>query len=426
MAIPVTVPRLGWSMEEGTFLQWLKNDGDDVRAGEPLFVLEGEKAAEDVEALDAGTLHLNSGGPRPGDRVKVGEVIAHLAAHGEVLTPSQNVDSKPVPALAPPAGPSARRLARSLGVAIEQVSASGPTGRITEEDIRRHRQSVETVVPAVAVRNEPVASPRARRTARERGIDWKSLQGSGPNGRIRERDVCAAPARKTDGRLIPHTTVRRTIAARMVAGVTQAAPVTLTTRIDATNLVSFREQFKSTGTTDAIVPSYTDLIVKLCAVALRQHPLLQAQWREDGLFVPERIDIAIAVDTDGGLLVPVLRSVDQLGVRPLAAQARELVELARAGRLSAEQMRDATFTVTNLGSLGIDAFTPILNLPQCAILGVGRIVREPTVVNDQVVVRDRMTLSLTFDHRIVDGAPAARFLDTLRRCLEQPVPWLVP
>jgi pyruvate dehydrogenase E2 component (dihydrolipoamide acetyltransferase) len=210
----------------------------------------------------------------------------------------------------------------------------------------------------------------------------------------------------------------------MVAGVTQAAPVTLTMKADATNLVNLRAQFRATG--DEIVPGYTDLVVKLAAVALRQHPLLQAQWRDDGLYVPDRIDIAVAVDTEAGLLVPVIREADKLTLRQVAARCRELIAQARAGRLSAEQMRDATFTVTNLGGLGIDAFTPIINLPQCGVLGVGRVVREPAVVEDRIVPRDVVTLSLTFDHRVVDGAPAARFLETLRRCLEQPAPWLMP
>ncbi len=208
----------------------------------------------------------------------------------------------------------------------------------------------------------------------------------------------------------------------MVAGVTQAAPVTLTTKLDATNLVELRKQFKAAGD---FVPSYTDLLVKLTAIALRQHPMMQAQWRDDGLFVPECIDIALAVDTEAGLLVPVLRGADRLTLREVTAQSRELLEQARAGRLAAEQMRDATFTITNLGGFGIDAFTPILHLPQCAVLGVGRIVREPAVHGDRVVPRDMLTLSLTFDHRVVDGAPAARFLQTLRGCLENLGPWLI-
>jgi pyruvate dehydrogenase E2 component (dihydrolipoamide acetyltransferase) len=153
---------------------------------------------------------------------------------------------------------------------------------------------------------------------------------------------------------------------------------------------------------------------------------LQAQWRGDGLFVPSRIDIAIAVDTDPGLFVPVVRHADQLTLRQVAARSREIITRARAGQLSADDMRDATFTITNLGSYGIDAFTPIIHLPQCAVLGIGRIVREPAVVAEQVVPRHMITLSLTFDHRVVDGAPAARFLDALRRGLENPAPWLMP
>jgi pyruvate dehydrogenase E2 component (dihydrolipoamide acetyltransferase) len=271
--------------------------------------------------------------------------------------------------------------------------------------------------------------------AAELGVDPSGLTGSGRNGRIRERDVRAAvraggPASRagpaSGGRLIPHTNVRRTIAARLVAGVTQAAPVTLTAKVRAGNLVSLREQFKAATPPPEVVPGYTDLILTLTAGVLRQHPLLLAQWREDGLFVPDAVDIAIAVDTEAGLLVPVVRAADTLMLRQVAVRSRELVALARAGRLSAEQMRDATFTVSNLGGLGVDAFTPIIHLPQCAVLGVGRIVREPVVVEDRVVPGETMTLSLTFDHRVVDGAPAARFLDALRGRLEQPAAWLIP
>ncbi len=393
MAAPVTVPRLGWSMEEGTFVEWLKRDGDPVRPGEPLFVLESEKAAEPIEALDPGVLRLTPDGPQPGDVVKVGQVIAYLAAEGEVLTASDETQQV---------------------VAEEVVQAVRP------------RQEEPAAAARPAPRREAHASPRARRAARELGIDWSALPGSGRNGRIRERDVRAATA-TTPGRLIPHTSVRRTIAARMVAGVTQAAPVTLTTRADATNLVNLRGQFKAAAVSpEEFVPGYTDLIVKLTAAALRQHPLLQAQWRDDGLFVPERVDVAVAVDTEAGLLAPILRGVDGLTLRQVAAGMRDLAAQARAGRLTAADLRDGTFTVTNLGAFGIDAFTPILHLPQSAILGVGRIVREPALVEERVVPRDVLTLSLTFDHRVVDGAPAARFLDTVRRHIEQPAPWLVP
>jgi pyruvate dehydrogenase E2 component (dihydrolipoamide acetyltransferase) len=390
-------------MEEGTLLEWLKQDGDYVRPGEPLFVLESEKAAEQVEAIDGGILRLAPDGPKPGDRVTVGQVLAHLMGEGERATP-QAV-----------AGPAARRLARTMNVDLATVAGSGPGGRITETDLRRHQE---------APTGKRAITPRARRAARELGIDPASLNGSGRNGRIRERDVRAAVS-ASPGRLIPHTPARRIIAARMVAGVTQAAPVTLTTRADAEALVQLREQFRTSAAAAGFVPGFTELFLKLAATALGQHPLLQAQWRDEGLFVPERTDIAFAVDTDAGLLAPVVRGVDRLPLREIATRYRELVALAQAGRLTAEQMRDATFTITNLGGLGVDAFTPIITLPQCAVLGIGRIVREPAVVGDAVIPRHRLTLSLTFDHRVIDGAPAARFLDTLRRAVEDPVPSLL-
>jgi pyruvate dehydrogenase E2 component (dihydrolipoamide acetyltransferase) len=386
-------------MEEGTFGGWLKHDGDTIQRGDNLFVLESDKAAQEIESFDAGILRIPPDGPKPGDQVKVGQVLAHLVAANEPMPPS---DSEQPPAEA----------------AASETVAPVPAERISEPDLRRQSHTARA-------RHQPANSPRARRVAVELGIDWRGLKGSGRDGRIRERDVRAA-ADDGNGQLIPHSHVRRTIAERMVVGVNQAAPVTLTTKVPAANLVSLRDQFKTAAATpDDLVPSYTDLIVKLAAVALRQHPLLQAQWRDEGLFVPNRIDIAFSVDTEAGLLVPVVRAADLLTLREVVAQTHELIDLARSRQLTAEQMRNATFTVTNLGGFGVDAFTPIINLPQCAVLGVGRIVREPAVVSDQIVPRDMVTLSLTFDHRVVDGAPAARFLQTLRGCLENPVPWLM-
>ncbi|OAI52901.1 hypothetical protein AYO44_04435 [Planctomycetaceae bacterium SCGC AG-212-F19] len=426
MAIPVVVPRLGWSMDEGTLLEWLKQDGDTVRPGEPLFVLESEKAAEQIEALDGGILRFAAAGPQPGDRVTVGQVLAQLVAEGEAIPVSQPVATAAKPeirqASPAPAGPAARRLARAMNVDLVSVAGSGPGGRITEADLRQHQEKPTASVPALPA--QAAITPRARRAARALGIEATNLRGSGRNGRIRERDVLAVTP-KARGKLIPHTATRRTIAARMVAGVTVAAPVTLTTKVDAEQLFQLREQFRTSAVAKDFVPSYTELFLKLTAVALRQHPLLQAQWREEGLFVPEGIDIALAVDTDGGLRAPVVRGVDLLSLRAIATDCRDLIDLARAGKLTADQLRDATFTITNLGSVGVDAFTPIITLPQCAVLGIGRIVREPAVVGDVVVPRQRVTLSLTFDHRVIDGAPAARFLDTLRRAVEDPVPSLL-
>jgi pyruvate dehydrogenase E2 component (dihydrolipoamide acetyltransferase) len=208
----------------------------------------------------------------------------------------------------------------------------------------------------------------------------------------------------------------------MVASRQATAPVTLTSVADAANLVNLREQFKlaAAGT----VPSYTDFLVKLAAHALQEHPRLASRWTDAGIQPAERIGIGIAVDTDAGLLVPVIRDVPSLGLKQITTRSRELIELARSGKLPARDMEGGCFTITNLGAYGIDAFTPIINLPECAILGVGRIERRPVMEGDRVVGREQVTLSLTFDHRIVDGAPAARFLQTLAKMIANPGPWI--
>lgn len=435
MITPITVPRLGWTMEEGTFVEWRKRDGDRVEPGDVLYVLESEKSVEEIETLDAGILSIPADGPRPGDKVKVGQVIAYLRGAGETEPLPAVSSAKQETATQGPeaaASPSVRRLARELGIDLAQIAGTGASGRITEADLRR-RSTVPAALASVlttTARARPAISPRARRVARELGIDWQDLPGSGRNGRIRARDIHAAAGKLIGGKLIPHTPIRLAIAARMVAGGLvrlgeQAAPVTLHSRADAGNLVNLRRQFKAAASASAPVPTYTDMIVKLAAAALRLHPLLQAQWREKVVFVPDRVDIAFAVDTEKGLFAPVLRDADRQTLRQVAALSQELIARARAGKLTAQQMRDATFTVSNLGMFGVDAFTPIINPPQCAVLGIGRIARAPAVVNDAVVPRHQMTLSLTFDHRIVDGGPAARFLDAIRGHIEQPAPCLI-
>jgi pyruvate dehydrogenase E2 component (dihydrolipoamide acetyltransferase) len=245
-----------------------------------------------------------------------------------------------------------------------------------------------------------------------------SIRGSGRDGRIRERDILAASS--SSHRALDMTPIRRAIAVRMVESRQTTAPVTLTSVVDATNLVALRNRLKREAT---LAPTYTDLFVKLSAGALRQHPLLASRLTDTGIVPPETIDIGIAVDTDWGLLVPVIRNVPSLSLRELAQLSRELVDRARAGTLSAAEMRGGCFTITNLGGYGIDAFTPIINLPECAVLGLGRITRQPVMDGERVVGREMITLSLTFDHRIVDGGPAARFLQTFARGIADPAPW---
>jgi pyruvate dehydrogenase E2 component (dihydrolipoamide acetyltransferase) len=267
-------------------------------------------------------------------------------------------------------------------------------------------------------------TPRARRIAKELGVECRKVQGTGRNGRIRERDVRAV-AKQSGDRAIAVSTHRKVIAQRLGAGLREAIPVTLTTTADATNLVALREQFRASRSADEAIPSYDDIIVKLAAGALQRHTMLNSRWENERIVVVAGIHIGIAVDTEAGLVVPVVRDVPNLGLRQLAARSLDLIERARSRRLTKDEMRGGTFTVTNLGSFGIDAFTPVINPPECAVLGIGAIRREPAVVADQVVPRDRLTLSLTFDHRIVDGAPAARFLADLRGAIENPAASLV-
>lgn len=388
MAEEIVIPRLGWSMDEGTFVGWLKQDGDFVKRGEALFELEGEKASQEIEAVDEGILRIPTSGPQPGSQVLVGAVIGYLVAAGESIP-----DTASQAAIAPTAGPTQEHSVARL----ERASAAD----------------------LVSPKHMVVASPRARRVAGELGIDWRQLPGSGAGGRVRESDVRAAATGR--GVRIPVSSRRRLIAQRMVASRQQIVPVTLTTKADATNLIALREQFKSQADSQ-VIPSYQDIIVRLVGETLKRHLVLAGRWTEDAIVLPaeDELHLGIAVDTEEGLLVPVIRNAGGLSLAELAAESRRLVELARAGKLTAADMQGGVFTITNLGAYGIDAFTPIINAPEAAILGIGAIRLEPAVAaNGQIVARQQLTLSLTFDHRIVDGAPAARFLQALVEAIEK-------
>ena len=451
MPFSITIPRLGWSMEEGTFVRWLKKDGDFVRAGDAVFELEGEKAAQDIEAVDSGVLRIPGDAPKPGTVVAVGAVIGFLVGEGEEAPSAIGSSSSasaaqpksaeaPAPVVvktttpqsaerheAPAAAPSVRRLARERGVSLTSLEGSGPSGRIMAEDVRT--KPTGKVTPTEA-HSATVASPRARRVAKELGIDWRRIRGTGRDGRVRESDVRTAKPqsiKSTGSVVVPVSSRRRTIANRMIASREQTASVTITTRIDATNLVGLRTQFKQAAN-GSIIPSYSDIIMKLVSLALRQHPLLAARSEGEQWVIPSLSDglhIGLAVDTEGGLVVPVVRDVGSTGLFDLAKQTITLIEKSRAGTLGVSEMQGGVFTITNLGSFGIDAFTPIINVPETAVLGLGRIRREPVVVDDKIVARDQLSLSLTFDHRIVDGAPAARFLQTVSQAIENPSAWLL-
>lgn len=471
MAIEIVMPRLGWTMEEGIFGEWLKEDGETVHAGDLLFTVESDKATQEVEAFDSGILRIPPDGPQSGDVIPVGGRLGYLVAPGEAVPfeaapaapaaqPVGNgvtppASSREAPAAArrgqlPAISPRARRVAAELGVDWAGLTGSGRTGRIVERDVRAaHAQQQEQAAPAqpaapgVSVTGPAVVqvSPVAQRMAQAAGLDLAEVAAQHPGRRIQRQDVelalaaraaqpapstPTAPATGEEGQTVPITRMRSLIAQRMTESLHTTAPVTLNTEADATALVALREQLKaSLAPRNLPVPAYNDLLIKLTAVAIQEHPLLNATWRGDEIFLPSQVNIGLAVDTEEGLLVPVVRGADTKSIRRIAAESRSLIEKAQARKLTAPDLQDATFTITNLGAYGIDAFTPIINPPQCAILGVGRIVKKPAVYQDQVVPRHRVTLSLTFDHRIVDGGPAARFLNTLRTYIEEPVLWLM-
>ncbi|MCE2726594.1 MAG: 2-oxo acid dehydrogenase subunit E2 [Planctomycetaceae bacterium] len=480
MAADVTIPRLGWSMEEGVFAGWIKKPGDTVKPGEPLFMLEGEKATQEIESVDAGVLHLAPDAPSEGQTVLVGRTIAKLCAAGE--TPAWGTAANPPAAVAAPAAaapprasgappappvaerhpaavapapatraipapatraipvaasPSVRRLARQMGIDLATVAPRLPGGRLSAEDLATGNRgggpaarpaapahgTAQALLPAGSSRS----SPRARRVARDRGVDVATIRGSGAGGRVRERDVLAAAQAGATPRgrgaagaaagatVMPITQTRRTIARQMVRSRQETVPVTLTAWADATALLAARAALKAAGGPEAA--TLNDMLLKAVADTLLAHPLLAARWEETQLALPgDRIDIGLAVDAPGGLVVPVVRDVAAAPLAEVARQTRWLVERARSGRLTAADMQGGVFTLTSLGSYGIEFFTPVINHPEAAILGVGAIRMHPVPPpggQEGFVLQRQLPLSLTFDHRIVDGGPAARFLGDL-------------
>ena len=409
MSVEIVMPRLGWTMDEGTLVEWLKKEGETVAVGEMLFTVESDKAVNEVESFDGGILHIPDGAPGPGATVAVGTMLGYLLEPGEkapVAAPSST------PSDGPPPQP-----------ALQAQPAAVPS-RGGEPDPAHSRSSAESP-PLKSARVKPAISPRARRLAGELGVDWTQLSGSGRSGRITEDDVRAASSTadsasepvtgSSDEAAIERTRlspVRRVIADRMSQSSRDNATVTLTAEIDATRLVEFR------GRCPAPKPGYTDVFVRLAALALADHPVLNASLDDGHVLLHRSIHVGIAVDTDAGLLVPVIRDADRKSIEEIRDEAAALAARAREGQFGPDDLRGGTFTITNLGMHGVDAFTPIINPPQSAVLGIGRIAMRPVVRDGQVVARYTVILSLTFDHRLVDGGPAARFLAALREAAE--------
>jgi pyruvate dehydrogenase E2 component (dihydrolipoamide acetyltransferase) len=441
MAVDFFLPKLGDGVDEATIVNWLVEDGAKVEAGDEILEVETDKAVVPIPANGDGHVHI---GPyKAGDVIPISTVVATIGAKDEDFAPGSGEatsaeDTRPeerpsdeavtrtetqpeavsadedvgtdaaeqaIPSevsTLPKASPVAQKMAADMEVDLRTVSGSGDHGKITKDDVRRAATSVQTPEPA------PPAQPAATSPA---GVEPAP-----------EPAAKATPAEDVLER-IPLKGVRGVIARRMPESVHTTARVTLVTEVDATEFVTLRERLKAKFT-DAwgFAPGYNDLLALIVANALREFPYMNARMSAEGDAIEyvKPINIGMAVDTDRGLMVPVVKDANTKGLQQFGTEFRELVERARVGKSSLDDLSGGTFTITSLGIYRVEAFTPIINLPEAAVLGVGRITPKPVVKDGEIVIRKMVTLSLVFDHRLTDGAPAARFLDHICEMIEEP------
>jgi pyruvate dehydrogenase E2 component (dihydrolipoamide acetyltransferase) len=396
MPIELVMPKLGLNMEEGLLVQWLKKEGDPVKKNDPLFVVETEKVTNEFVATADGTLVkiLVEGG----NTVPVRTVVGLMALEGESLeSPTAHPVTFEVPAVPAPA------IARP-----ETAPTRGAEDRI-------------------------LATPIAKRIAKENKIDLATVKGTGPEGRISQEDVERAIKEKEGAKskpavltpptileaIIPIEGVRAIIAERMFKSISTTAQLTLHTEVDATQLVIRRAKLKKESESSGRpVPGYNAFLVSTMAKALRAHPLLNAKQAGNTIQLLENIHIGLAVDTEYGLVVIVVKGADKKSIAEINAEIDSMAERATSKKSSMDDLIGSTFTITNLGGYGVDTFTPIINPPEMAILGIGRIIEKLVIREGKVMQRHMMSLSLTFDHRLVDGGPAAQFLRTVSALIE--------
>ena len=383
MATEILMPQWGMEMQDGTIVKWLKQEGDTVQEGEPLVEVETAKLETEMESTTSGVVAriLVS----EGSTVPIRTVLAIIAAPGEEVSRTSGP---------PPTAPSH----------AESPTAPAPAATSPQPGIQ--------VVPA------------ARRLAQQHGIDLSQVRGTGPRGRILIEDVEKAveASSKPSVEVVPITGMRKAIATRMLESVLSMAQVTLTTEADVTDAMKIREGLARQSTEGGLSPLV--LIIKATGRALKEHPRMNAIQREGAVELVGEINIGIAVSLDEGLIVPTIRRTDEKSLAEIARESRDLSNKAREGKASYDEVTGGTFTITNLGAYDIDAFTPIINPPQVGILGVGRAVEKPVIHQGEIARRSMMFLSLTFDHRVIDGAPAAEFLRTVKAHLEDPW-WMV-
>ncbi|MGD9363664.1 MAG: dihydrolipoamide acetyltransferase family protein [Desulfobacterales bacterium] len=436
MALNVTMPKWGLTMKEGTISKWYKSEGETIQKGEPFFEVETEKITNVVEATADGILFQIV--VSAGSTVPVGTIVAIMAEPGEkperieglqtgevieetassTGEPGPTASEKPSAKKFVPASPAARRVAKELGVDLTEVTGTGPKGRVIEADvIGYHEQGPPT----------PKVTPLAAEMMRQTGLDAATIQGTGEGGKITKEDVERALAGQQPAeaalpvKSIPFTGMRKSIAENMHASLHTTAQLTTFTEVDVTEMIRFRDSVREEYKKDETVRiSYNDIIILATARALKQYPIMNSTLIGEEIILHDSVDMGIAVALPEGLIVPVLRDADKMGLLQIAAGARKLARKAREGTLTVDEVTGGTFTISNVSMFQVDGVTPILKPPETGILGVGRVKEKPAVYSGEITIRSMMFLNLTFDHQVVDGAPAAEFLQTLARYLENP------
>jgi pyruvate dehydrogenase E2 component (dihydrolipoamide acetyltransferase) len=435
------------AQDTGKILAWLKSEGETVTAGEPIMEVETDKAVVEIEAPDSGILTQVSA--KEGDEVPVAQVVAVIVSPGESgLEPDSK--SPPTPALsnAPEiiksaqshqetpfeASPVAKRIADEHGIDIRQIKPEG--GRVVKADVLAFIQTQQESEPEQMFDRVP-ASPKARRLMMEQGIPPALVKGTGPGGAVIERDVLAfkqegepeadvvspfldkeTPRVPAAENVLPMSTTWQIMADRTTQSWVSAPHFYLMRELNAGNLISWREGLLKRSHARI---TYTDLLVKVVAASLVRHPRVNATWRDGQILQMEAVNIGLAMAVDDGLVVPVIHHADQLGLNEIAAARSELVERARERKLRPADIESGSITISNLGMYGVDAFNAVLNLPQAAILAVGRIAERVVPVDGQIQIQPRMIVSLTCDHRVIDGALGALFLKTIAEMVEDPL-----
>jgi len=403
----IIMPKMGDAMTEGKVVRWYKKQGEAVKKGEPVLEIETDKVNLDLEAEQDGTIAEVAA--QEGQVVPVGGTLAMIAAPGEkVATGAQQAASKEEP--------------QQRRVVDKKDSYKHTTGEYAEA-IEMKAPRIDRSAPLRVVEGgRRRSSPLARKMASEMGVSLDAIQGSGPGGRIVARDVKDAQPSGQAGlpvlqeKQIPLSAMRRTIAKRLAESTGPIPHFYLTADYDVTTLMSLRQQMN-----EIVKISVNDFVIKAAALALLSHPNVNASWGDDAITQHGEIHIGIAVSTPEGLITPVIRNADQKSVQEIAAEVRALADKAKNRKLRPEEYQGSTFTISNLGAWGIEEFTAIINPPNVAILAIGAAASQPVVVDRQVVIRDRMKITMSCDHRVVDGAAGAEYLRTLRQYVEQPV-----